>query len=564
MQFAKDKRSGVELPAKKAVAGRIYACPICGEDVHVKGGFIYVRHFAHRSGRADRACENYHGGSSIAHPLAIPAGGQGVSGGGQDTRIDPLKLGIRVEAGANVARGDLRRWRLVLTLPKAPTGIGRLRVPTGFGNQSREVRLFALAHAPQDIDVSPNAPRFGPEWVSDEVNLCYREIVSDRLEGLSPSAGYAFATSTAAVKAQANSFDWGDSFYIIWKLPDVVIPDALNALHLSAHEGWSAALITLPPDAVEDIAIWLHDLFSLRVQDAKRRWGILFPPPIDIDLDNNISVSDATHVLMGFAEAADVGEAGSKLSMATVVSQQECSTRAGRDIHLLVARDGSDSRGALHLRWGSKNLPAIKSVLIAGPLTSLPKVTLRVRDAQSDRDRTVSLDRPEARQALDAVRRGQADLIALSAPHRLGGVLQRRKGGGDWTMLLALQPTAERAGGDAWAVPPKHITTIAEILSDLESDVRLSFGTLGHYVAFAHNLRPVASVRLSPDTRRRLLWYVQANRRQRAGAAHPIHSSSDEDLIDAFGRIAPPLHLTAYRNLLRQRLQTEGIMRSAS
>ncbi|HEV2561720.1 MAG TPA: hypothetical protein VGT78_06230 [Rhizomicrobium sp.] len=300
MQFAKDKRSGVELPAKTAIAGRIYACPVCGEDVYVKGGFIYVRHFAHRSGRADRECENYHGGSAIAHPLTPPSSGQSVFGDEHGIRIDPLKLGFRVEAATSVARGDRRRWRLVLTLPKSPTGIGRLRVPTGFGTQSREVRLFVLSQAAQDIDVNPNTTRFGPEWVSDEVDHAYRESVSDRLDGLVPDSGHAFDASAAKVKPPANNFDWGDSYYIIWKRPDVIIPDALNALHLAGHEGWSAALITLPPEPVDEVAVWLRHLFSLSLRETKRRWGILYPPPIDIDLDDNISVSDAANILLGF------------------------------------------------------------------------------------------------------------------------------------------------------------------------------------------------------------------------------------------------------------------------
>lgn len=564
MQFAKDKKSGVELPAKKAVAGRTYACPVCGEDVHVKGGFIYVRHFAHRSGRADRACENYHGGSSIAHPLGIPGGGQSATLAGQSVRTDPLKLGFRVEPVANAARGDRRRWRLVLTVPKAPTGFGRLSVPTGFGTQRREVRLFVLAQAAQDIDVSPNAPRFGPEWVSDEVDRAYREIVSDRLDGFSPSAGYAFAASAAKIKGQAATFDWGDSFYIIWKRPDVVILDALNALHLATHEGWSAALITLPPEAVDDVADWLRALFSLRLQDAKRRWGIVYPPPIDIDMDDNISVSDATGVFLGFAEAADAGETGTRLSVATAVSQQQCSTRAGSDIHIHVARDALDSRGALRLRWGTKDLPGIKPVATVDPLELLPRVMLRVRDGQSDHDRTVFLDRSDARQVLDGIRCGQVDLIALSAPRDLSGVLQHRKGGGAWMTLLTLRATVERAGSNACALSSEQLAAVAEAISDLESDVRLSFGIFGQYVAFAYRRQTITRACLSPDTRRRLIWYLQATGLPRAGAPSPIPISSDAHLIDVFARIAPPPHLAAHRNLLRQRLRTETRGRFAS
>src|SRR5690349_11676875 len=112
MYYARDKRSGAELSAAAAVANRNYACPTCGEDVYARGGIFRARHFAHRSGRADPNCENYHPGSAIGNPLT-PQVEFGRLHGEERVRIDPLALGLRVESPSSVARGDRRRWRLV-------------------------------------------------------------------------------------------------------------------------------------------------------------------------------------------------------------------------------------------------------------------------------------------------------------------------------------------------------------------------------------------------------------------------------------------------------------------
>lgn len=193
----------------------------------------------------------------------------------------------------------------------------------------------------------------------------------------------------------------------------------------------------------------------------------------------------------------------------------------------------------------------------------LPRVKLRVRESRSDRDQTVCLDRSEARHALDAVRRGKADLIALSVPRNLVGILELRKGGAPWASLLSLQPSVEQLGSNAWTASSAQVNAVAEALSDLESDVRLSFGIFGQYVAFTRRQQIGTQSCLSPDTRRRLVWYCQANGLPRTKAAGAVDVSASEDLIDAFHRISPRPYMIAHRNLLRQRLRIEGSTRSA-
>lgn len=566
MQFAKDKNLGAELPAKKAIIGRTYACPVCGEDVYVRGGFIRVRHFAHRSGRADPDCENYHGGSAIGHPLTVSRDGHGGFTSEEPPRIDAPSLGLRVEPASSIARGDRRRWRLVFTLPKSLTGFGRLRVPTGFGTQSREIRLFALSQAAQEIDVSPNARRFGPEWISDEVDHAYRDAVSDRLEGLSPECGHAFVAGTAKVKYRADYFEWGESYYIIWKRIDFVVPDALSPHMLALYEGWSAALVTLPTTAADDVADWLRSAFALRIQETKRQWGILYPPPIEMDMDDTISVCEATSIVLGFIETGLVASAESRLTVATTVTQQQVSTRAGVSTLLHVARDALDVRGLLRLQWGKKQLPSIRAASLAlDPGSLLPRVVLRIRDSGVGHFQELYLHRPEARHALDRVRQRHAELLALTVPRQLIGQLEQRSGGGPWKRLLSLGLDTNNTHREAsWSVPADQMNIIVEALVDLDNDVRLTFRTYGQYNAFTQRRHPILHPRLSPDTRRRLAWYCRANGMARLPAHHPIEALSDTDLVETFRVGSPQSHLVAHRNFLEQRLRVEGYAWSVS
>ena len=564
MQFAKDKRSGAELAAKKAIPSRTYACPVCGEDVYVRGGIIRVRHFAHRSGRADPNCENYHGGSAIGNPLTLQGGGQRGFVGDDGVRIDPLALGFRVEPPAGVARGDRRRWRLVLTLPKSLTGFGRLRVPTGFGTQRREVRLFSLSQAPQDIDVSPNATRFGPEWTSDEVDHDYRDIVSDRLDGFAHDCAQAFTASGAKIKSLANNFVWGDSYYIIWKDIDLVIPEVLNAQPLAPHEGWSAAFIALPIAPSNEVVQWLDRSFRLRIQQAKRQWGIVFPPPIDVDIDGNISVFEATSVVLGFFEAVDNDGSGSTLSITTAATRHEVTTKIGTDLLLHVARDALDSRGPLRLQWDTKYLPSVMGAQLSDAGLSLPAVMLCIRDSNSDHDLELLYHRPEARHALDRVRFVQAKLIAIFVPRGLAGLLERRSDGGPWKSVLSLGGSIDGSQrGSSWTLSAAQLGAVADALLDIHSDVRLSFGIFGQYVAVAQSKRAGARARLSRDTRSRILWYCRANGLARSNPKCVVDFSTDDELLQTFSRASPLPHLIGHRNLLQQLVRIEGRKRIA-
>ncbi|MGF1628544.1 MAG: hypothetical protein ACFCUT_03670 [Kiloniellaceae bacterium] len=448
-----------------------------------------------------------------------------------------------------------------MTLPKSSTDLGKLRIRTGFGTQRKEVRLFVLSQSVQHIDMSPNANRFGPEWISDEVDHAYRVAVSKELDGFAPDSAQVFSATVARIKPLADTFVWGDSYYIIWKRSDFVIPEVLNAVLLAPHEAWFAALITLPATPNDDVAHWIHESFCLRLQEARRQWGIVYPPPIEIDLDGNIAVSDTNSMVLGFREAVDAQGGSASISITAMATRTAVAVRAGTECLFHIERDPLDARGPLQLKWGTKDLPNVSAFPVTDAAASLPVVALHVRDPKSNRDLIFPFHRPEARQALDRIRQGQAHLIAISAPHGLVGRLEVRIGSGPWkhTLLLNFGVDGSKRGYPL-ALSSAQLRAIVEVFTDAQNDVRLTFGAFGQYTALAHSRHDVMQVRLSPDTRRRLIWYCRANGR----CADPKRGRdlSDEDLIKAFGRVQPSSPLVAHRNFLLQRLRVEGCMRS--
>lgn len=560
MHFAKDKGSGVELSARKAVSGRDYSCPTCGEDVYVRGGIIRTRHFAHRSGRADPNCENYHPAFGIGDPLTAQ-GGFASKAGVHEVRIDPPMLGLRVEPGTSVAEDDRRRWRrwrLVLTLPKALTSHGRLRIPTGFGAQSKEVRLVSLCLGPQEIDVSPNTPRFGPEWISDEVDQTYRNAVSNHLDRLATDYAHAFVANAGNVKPLASSLVWGTSYYVIWKSPGFVIPEILSAHLLAVYEGWSAALVSLPTIPDQEIAKWLERAFRLRTQEARRQWGIVYPPPLDVDLDGNISVGETQSLVLGFLNTAEHEDRESLVFIHTTTTRCEFSTKPGSSTVVEVGRGGGDSREPLRVQWGSSLLPSIVAPQVSASSLHLPAVIVRIRDPQAGRDLRLLYHQPEARYALDRIRHGQAELIGISSPAWATGFLEQRGFHDQWRQVMVLNEKDDHARrGDMWSASPTQLLAIARALDDLSSDVRLSFGIFGRYLGLAVAPQATARTKLSLETRRRIIWYCQANGLHHARSKRPIALSTDKELLDTFDCTAPRPHLIAHRNLLKRRLQLE-------
>ncbi len=553
MQFAMDKRSGTEITPSQAIKGRNYSCPTCGEPVFVRGGIIRIWHFAHRSGRADLNCENYHPGLVIGNPLIPEIENNANEVGGQLARIDPLALSLRVEALTDVARGILRQWRLILTIPKSLTAVGQLRVHTGFGSISKKLNLLSLIHSSQDVEVSPNSPGFGADWVSDEVDHDYRDVVLERLDGFAGDNVQAFAASAAEAKPQTSSLVWGDGYYILWKQVDFAIPKVLNARVLAPYEGWKAALITLPPFPIKEVADWLEASMKMRIQQGRRQWGILYPPPIEIDLDGNILVSESNFNIIGFVNT-DEGEGECSKLTATVTNNQ-VSVEFRRSQMLQILRDALDVRSPLNLQWGSKHLPSIISPPVSDIVLTLPAIVLRVREAKDDSEQVYLFHRIEARQALDRIRRGDAELIEISIPRDVVGSLDQRLKRGQWQVALTLHQVSDGSQyGNSWSPSLLQLTLISNMIADVNSDFRMTFGVFGQYVALARIRDATVHTPLLSDTRRRIIWYCRANGISSDTCKRSLHLSPDTDLVEIFCASLPRPHLVAYRNFLQKKL----------
>lgn len=556
MLYARDKRTGLDVPANKAKRYSAYVCPTCKEEVRLRDGGIRVRHFAHRSGRADPDCDRYHPGSAIGNPLTSPAGRFG------DTtapiHIDPLTLGVRVEAPSKSTRNSPRQWRLVLVLPKAPSSIGQLRLP--LGKFSRTVRLHELAHAGKEFDISPQLTRFGPEWVSDDADYDYRDAVSNRIDGFDENVAQAFAITGGRIKPHVPTLAWGNSYVLIRRGEGIAVPDLLNPVVLAPHDGWSAAVVSLPVAPDETIKAWLDSDCGLRVTNNKRRWGVLYPPPVRIDANGDIEVYQNTGLTLGFVEAGDATEPPADL-LIQVGGERHVAVLEREQAHLYaIARDGGDARLPLHLQWGGKGLPAIVAVPNHDPAgDDFPEVVLHLR--RPDGDVRVALHHADARNALDDLRRQRSELLALTVPQGITGRLWARphRGPSNVVLLMAEREPDDRAGH--WALSVAQREVFSKLLCDATADIHLSFGAFGYYAAAAVPAAAVLRVTMSSTLRRRIRWYVRAHGGLRGASS--IDRASDDRLVKFLRQRTPLPHLTAHRNILLKQLDrwSEGATR---
>lgn len=552
MLYARDKRLGTDVPASQAKRYGAYICPTCKEDVMLRAGAIRVRHFAHLSGRQDRECDRYYPSAAIANPLTAPSKAAPYVPV-PHVHIDRLALGLRVESATNVSRGDTRRWRLVLTLPKAPSSIGRLRLP--IGKVSRDIRLHELAYAAKDFEVSPNLHRFGPEWVSDEVDYDYKEVVSNRLDRLEKTRAHAFAVTGGQTKPLVDAVSWGDSYVLIRDAQQFDPPDLLSPVRLAPHEGWSAALVTLPIAFDRNAADWLQARCGLRLTDGKRQWGILYPPPVRVDGNGDIELNEDAEITLGFVELAEPSEPAASLLIQAGREQHDQALRGGTTHLFSVSRKGAEANMPLHLRWGSKGLPSlVRSPQQDGLLQALPAVVLQLRRA--DGDVRVALHQSDARDLLEDVRGGRADLVAVTVPYGVTGQLRQRLSGKMWQEILLLTPPVPSQRFGMWSLSAAQLEAVAHGVRDRGVDIDLFFGSFGRY--FAPALAPAVNPKatIPAEVRRSLLWYCRANGVfRRAGDT----DASDDALIGVVRRTGPPRHLTGHRNrLLRQLARWHG------
>lgn len=556
MLYARDKRTGLDVPANKAKRYGAYVCPTCKEEVRLRDGGIRVRHFAHRSGRADPDCDRYHPGSTIGNPLTSATSRFGDTTA--PVHIDPLSLGVRVEAPSKSTRNSPRQWRLVLVLPKAPSSIGQLRLPVG--KFSRTIRLHELAHAGKEFDVSPQITRFGPEWVSDDADYDYRDAVSNRIDGFDESVAQAFAITGGRIKPHVSTLAWGDSYLLIRRGEGMAVPDLLNPVALAPHDGWSATVVSLPVVPEEAVKVWLNADCGLRVASNKQQWGILYPPPVRIDANGDIEVYQNTGLTLGFVETGDATEPPADLLIQAGGTRHVAALKRGQAHLYAIARDGGEARLALHLQWGGKGLPGIVAVPNPDPARDgFPEVVLHLR--RPDGDIRIALHYAVARNALDDLRRRRSELLALTVPQGITGRLRARphRGPSKEVLLMAEREANDRAGH--WALSVAQREMFSTLICDTTADIHLSFGAFGYYAAMAVPVATALPAIMSSALRRRIRWYVRAH-----GGLRGISSlarTSDDKLVQFLRQRTPLPHLTAHRNVLLKQLdrRSEGAPR---
>lgn len=547
MLYARDKRTGQDVPASKAKRYGAYVCPTCKEEVRLRDGGIRVRHFAHRSGRADPDCDRYYSGATIANPLTSPTSriGDGVA----RIHIDPLSLGVRVEAPSKSARNSPRQWRLVLVLPKAPTSIGQLRLPVG--KFSRTVRLHELAYAAKEFDVSPQLSRFGPEWISDDADYDYRDAVSNRIDGFDDKSAHAFAVTGGRIKPHASTLAWGDSYVLIRRGERFLPPDLLNPVLLAPHDGWSAAVVSLPIAPDETIRAWLEVSCGRRIASNKRQWGILYPPPFRIDANGDIEVYQGIGVTVGFAETADATEAPADLLIQAGNERHVGALKRGQTHLYSISRDGVEERRPLHFQWGAKGLPAI----VAAPShdfsqDALPEVGMHLR--RPDGNIRIALHHAEARGVLDDLRQGTSELLAMTVPQGIVGWLRSRSARKHLQEVLLAAEREPDARAGHWALSVAQRELVTALLCDRTVEVHLSFGPFGYYFAPALHTASAVLDTMPDALRRRIGWYARANGGLRGTPI--IAHTSDATLINLLRQRTPLPHLTAHRNVLLKQL----------
>lgn len=554
MLYARDKRTGQDVPASKAKQYGAYVCPTCREEVMLRAGGIRVRHFAHRSGRADPDCDRYYPGSAISNPLNSPTARLGDS----TAHIDPLSLGVRIEAPSKSVRHSPRQWRLVLVLPKAPSSIGQLRLPVG--KFSRTVRLHELAYAGKEFDVSPQLTRFGPEWVSDDADYDYRDAVTNRINGFDGNITQAFAITGGRIKPHVPTLTWGDSYVLIQRGESITVPDLINPVTLAPHDGWSATVVSLPVAPDESIKTWLDADCGLRVANNKRQWGVLYPPPVRIDANGDIEVYPNTSLALGFVETGDATESPADL-LIQAGGERHMAVLKREQTHLYaIARDGGDARLPLHLQWGGKGLPAIVAVPPPDPVRDgFPEVVLHLR--RSDGDMRIALHHADARHALDDLRRGRSELLALTVPQGITGRLRAHphRGPSKDVLLIAEREVDDRAG--SWALSVDQREVLSALLCDATADIHLSFGAFGYYAAASVLTATALPATMSSTLRRRIRWYVCAHGGLRGISS--IDRASDDRLVKFLQQRTPLPHLTAHRNVLLKQIdrRSEGAAR---
>jgi hypothetical protein len=536
--------------------GRIYLCPRCQAQVFPRLGRRRDAHFAHWPGQGSPECELFHASDDIHHPS--PSFGHDDTNE-QDSRpaIPPLALSIELEPEILVRGSRLRQWGLRLTVPKSDDSHGSFKINCG-GKDVRTVALSKLVLQSVTLSVDPDAADFAPQWISPEVRPRFRAAL-ERVAGLDSVHINVFAATTQKYKPCAKSLAWGDSYYFVWQARAFpALPPMLIARRLAERGAWSCALVTLPDESDAELERWLQDSCARRITKKKQRWSILYPVPYDIDIAGQIVVAPSASVLVGM-EGGDAGsspKSGLECRVLDARASLSASMRGQRLFEIVTC--GAHEKGTIRLSWGEGDLPEI-SRAAAQPPSALPAVVLRVRARSGGAGITARLHQPDGWQLLEKVRAQASDLIELSIPSGVRGLLKRRRPPNDWQVEVLAQTESAPTTETTYRIDAELLVSVNRALQDSSSDISLDFSAFGSFYAGANRpeYREVPVQRLNSELRRKIVWLCKTAGPSSNQARH-IDQLDDAALLRLLSRVRVPESLIAQQRFITSALRRSG------
>jgi hypothetical protein len=532
MDHAEDRRGKI-IKARTASPGPFYHCPVCRAEVFLKSGKYNVRHFAHKAGQGRAECEHFHPSDYVRGAwLSLQRFGEDSEG----PPIPPLALSIELDPTMEARLKGLRKWKLALTVPKAPDTHGLISIDCGAG-APRQIALTKLALGPQTYPASVNATDFGQVWISHEVRPRYRAAIEQRIPGLQRNLVNVFANTRQKQKPLANSLAWGGSYYLIsCNAFEIDIPKAIPSSLLAAEGEWECSLINLPDEEDESVRLWIEEVCHLTVARTTRSWAMIYPPVLDIDSLGGFSVSSTARILFAIYSPAD--QTGDHDAISCAVGASSASIPNGPGKHLFEVRHDSRPDARVALNGDGYDFPEVaKASLDDNPLETVGVAfTFRSR---MDADRySAFLHHRLFDQLLRRARARDLELVAITPPPGVKGLFaSRNRSDGDWRKIaLSSASTIQDA-----------LSQINALLNNVSADICIDFGAFGRAV-FASGKSEFcsgASLQIPQLLRNRIIWFCSAVK------SFPVSKTrgvlSDEALVKHLECLPTPVHLTAHR-----------------
>lgn len=264
MDWAIDKISQQTIHANSAirVANR-YVCPVCGADCTLRKGRVVKPYFAHNSGIAPEACENYHPGNGIYS-----------SNHYSRSAIYPIpKLYIHAVGS---------EWFPEILVYDYPLETGEIYIPFGM-NGYMKVFIPRIKVGGERIAVKTREQYF--LQTSDDVIEPFKHMICSPIDGLNKS-NYNFfnCTDDRGIKLHTGQqLIWGNTYYVVWHLdlgmagwlPNDILPQE----QLKVNYQWFCKKISLPKYDNQEVQEWIFNKFKLQVRHTPIKIKPVFPIP---------------------------------------------------------------------------------------------------------------------------------------------------------------------------------------------------------------------------------------------------------------------------------------------